>query len=240
VKYKIALAAFLVAVTVLTAARGVRYHAARRASAEIRRTPLTLIVDPGHGGEDGGAVSENGLVESGVNLDIAKRVDALAAFFGVRTVMTRESEAIEYSANASTTRMRKTEDQHARLALIRASDSAVFLSIHQNQYPKPGPFGAQVLYAGTPGSAEFGNTMQTALTGALNPSNRRAASRIEDNIFLMNHIDCPAVLVECAFLSNPTEEALLKTELYRLKLAAVITAGFLQSRAGLESIYTAQ
>ncbi|MDR1329786.1 MAG: N-acetylmuramoyl-L-alanine amidase [Oscillospiraceae bacterium] len=201
------------------------------------KAALTLIIDAGHGGEDGGAVSPSGLAESGVNLDIAMRIDALAAFFGVKTVMTRESEEIAYSDAADTTRERKTEDQRARLELIRSVPNAVFISIHQNEYTTQQPFGAQALYAPTEGSRELALELQELLISSLDTTNRRAAAQIQDTIFLMNSLDCPAVLIECAFLSNPGDEAKLRTEEYRLKLAAVITAGFLQNRGELSAIY---
>jgi N-acetylmuramoyl-L-alanine amidase len=196
---------------------------------------LTLIIDAGHGGEDGGAVSPNGLVESGVNLDIALRLERLIALFGAPCVMTRDSEEIAYTAE--TTRARKVEDQKRRLKLIRDTENAVFLSIHQNKYTSGNPFGAQVLYAPTRGSEELGKDVQNLLTATLEDGNRRAAARIQSEIYLMNNIDCPAVLVECAFLSNAREEALLQTESYRLKLAVILAAGYLHNREMLEDIY---
>ncbi|MDR0904856.1 MAG: N-acetylmuramoyl-L-alanine amidase [Oscillospiraceae bacterium] len=227
---KIAVGAALAAILTLTVVRGVARHGAVHAVAAEKPAPLTLIIDAGHGGEDGGAVTKSGLTESGLNLDIALRADALAAFFGVKTVLTRDSETLYYSPGATTTRQRKAEDQKRRLALINGTDNAVFLSIHQNMYTKPAPYGAQVLYAKTDGSAELGATMQELLVQTLDASNRRAAERVGDTILLMNYIDCPAVLVECGFLSNPNEEALLRSDAYRLKLAAILTAGFLQQR----------
>jgi N-acetylmuramoyl-L-alanine amidase len=231
----------LAAVTGVTVWRGARYHAKITATAgSTAASGPTLIIDAGHGGDDGGAVSKNGTVESELNLDIAQRVDALAAFFGVRAVMTRETREIEYSEAATTLRARKTEDQKARLALINATPNAVLISIHQNKYPQPGPFGAQVLYAPTEGSEAFGRVMQEMLVASLPAGNRRAAVRVQETIYLMNNISCPALLVECGFLSNPAEEALLNTERYRLRLAAVIAAGYLQERETLAGIYTAR
>ena len=198
---------------------------------------LVLIIDAGHGGDDSGAISPGGMYESVVNLAVAERIDYLAAFFGVRTVMTRETPEIAYSQASTTIRERKTEDQYNRLDLIKATPNAVFLSIHQNEFTSSEPFGGQALYAGTPGSEEFGKNLQELFVRHLIAGNRRNAERIQETIFLMNNIDCPAVLVECAFLSNATEEALLQTDSYRLKIATVITAGFLQNRAALGAVY---
>ena len=96
-----------------------------------------LVIDAGHGGEDGGATSQTGLIESGVNLDIAKRLESLAGFFGIKTAMTRESETIEYPASAKTVRERKAFDQKSRIALINSFENAVLISIHQNKYTDP-------------------------------------------------------------------------------------------------------
>ena len=201
------------------------------------KNELTLIIDAGHGGDDSGAVSPDGMYESVVNLAVAERVDYLAAFFGVRTIMTRSTPEIAYSQASTTIRERKTEDQYNRLDLIKETSNAVFLSIHQNEFTSPEPFGGQALYAGTTGSEEFGKGLQELMVANLIPDNRRSAERISETIFLMNNIDCPAVLVECAFLSNATEEALLHTDSYRLKIATVLAAGFLQNRAALEAVY---
>jgi len=195
---------------------------------------LTLIIDPGHGGMDGGATSPGGLRESELNLDIAQRLDFLMGFFGVRTVMTRDTEDITYSQNATTIRAKKNEDIRNRINLINSTENAVLISIHQNLYPSPGPFGAQVLYARTAGSAEFAKSMQELLISTLNPQNNRPAVPVSGKIFLMNNVKMPAILIECAFLSNPDEEALLKTDEYRLKIATAIAAGYLRHQNLLE------
>ena len=199
---------------------------------------FTVVVDAGHGGEDGGAVSLTGMHESGLNLDIAEKLELIFAFYSVPTVMTRTSEMLEYSEKANTIREKKVEDQKRRLALINALDQPLLISIHQNNYPSAGPFGAQVFYAPTNGSKELSETMQQLLVDSINPQNRRTAVMIPSSIMLMNNVSCPAVLVECGFLSNPEEERLLRTESYRLKLAAVIAAGYIYSQESLtELIY---
>jgi len=191
-------------------------------------TALTLIIDPGHGGADGGASSPGGLRESEVNLDIALRLDQLMGFFGVRTVMTRESEEIAYSESADTIRAKKNEDTRNRVKLINTAGNAVLISIHQNTYPDPEPSGAQVLFARTRGSEEFAKNMQSLLISALNPGSRRSAAPVPGHVFVMNNVTVPAILIECAFLSNPDEERLLQTDDYRLKIAAAIAAGFMR------------
>lgn len=186
-----------------------------------------LIIDPGHGGADGGAVSASGTLESAINLDIALKLDGIMGLFGVETILTRESEELDYSSDATTIRAKKVEDQKKRVALINGTQNATLISIHQNMYSSQGPSGAQVLYANTPGSDALAAVMQRCMIDALNPQNRRTETKIQDSVYLMKNISCTAVLVECGFLSNPAEEALLNTEEYRLKVAVAVAAGYL-------------
>jgi N-acetylmuramoyl-L-alanine amidase len=213
---------------------GVREDTALKTSAG--QSALTVIVDAGHGGADGGAVSLSGVEESAINLDIAARLDTILGFFGTRVIMTRTTEELDYSGNADTIREKKVEDQKRRLNLINTTENAVLLSIHQNTFPTGGPFGAQVLYAPTTGSKDFAVIMQQLLKSALNSQSRRTAAQAPDSILLMNHITCPALLIECGFLSNGAEEKLLMTDAYRLKVAAVIAAGYLCNKETLNDI----
>jgi N-acetylmuramoyl-L-alanine amidase len=187
-----------------------------------------LVIDAGHGGEDGGAQSASGTLESAVNLDIARKLQALAEFCGVQTVMTRATDEIVYPDSATTTSQRKTWDQKTRVELINSVSQAVLISIHQNKYPHASPRGSQVLYAKTAGSQELGELTHTNLTAALYPENRRVAAPISDTIYLTKMVTCPAILVECGFLSNPEEAALLETPEYRLKIAVVLLGSYLE------------
>jgi len=197
-----------------------------------------LIIDAGHGGADGGAISLSGAKESQINLEIALKLDQIMGFYGIESVLTRTSEVLDYSGKAHTIREKKAEDQKRRIKLINETDNAVLISIHQNIFPDGSPSGAQVLYAATPGSEEFSEFMQKSLIGALNPQNRRTATRIPKSILLFSKISCPAILIECGFLSNAAEERLLRTDTYRLKVAAVIAAGYLCNKKALSEIYS--
>lgn len=216
--------AALVLLSVLFSASCSRQTAAP-ASAEAGRV---LVIDAGHGGEDGGAQSAAGLLESGVNLDIALRMEALAQFCGVETVMTRTSQEIEYPPELTKTAQRKTYDQKKRVELINATPGAVLISVHQNQYPDPRPRGPQVLYARGADSQGLGELAHALLSQALYPENRRVAAPISKEIYLTRAVNCPAILTECGFLSNPEEAALLDTPAYRLKIASVLVCAYLQ------------
>lgn len=196
-------------------------------AAAIGESP-TVVVDAGHGGEDGGAVAADGTVESGLNLAIALRVRDLMAFAGVDTVMTRSGDAAIYDDSASTLREKKVSDLKNRAELVNAMENAVLLSIHQNSLPSsPATHGAQVFFNGAEGAAPLATSVQEALNQAVNTEKAKSPAAISSSVYLMKNITAPGVLVECGFLTNESEAAQLKNEAYQLRLAAAITAGLL-------------
>lgn len=187
----------------------------------------TLILDAGHGGEDGGAVSVTGAAESQINLAIVLKLDDILGFYGQPAVLLRREDVSLHDGDAQTLRQKKTSDLHNRVEAVEKIDGGILVSIHQNSYPQQRYHGAQVFYAPTQGSQELGQYLQMALRDGLDSENTREAKQIPDTVYLMNHVSCPAVLVECGFLTNPTEEAMLRDETYQRKLAAVLAAGLL-------------
>lgn len=203
----------------------------------VYKSGVTLIIDPGHGGADGGAVSESGSKESEINLAIALKLRDLAGFFGVDTIMTREAEEIPYPESAGTIREKKLYDQNSRVDLVNSTENAILISVHQNNYPDASPSGGQIFYTENECSMALAGNIQEIFASALSPESTRAANIIGDDIYLFREISCPAVLVECGFMSNPGDFALLNTESYRNKLALVIMAGYLQSEDDINSYY---
>ena len=187
-----------------------------------------IVIDAGHGGEDGGAVAADGTVESGINLAIAQDLDALLRFLGCETRMTRTEDAAIYSDGARTLREKKASDLKNRTALANGTPGALLISIHQNCLPgHPGVRGAQVFYNAVEPSRQLAEVVQQALNGTVNES-AKTAKPIGDGVYLMSHTTCPAILVECGFLSNPEETALLQQSSYQVKMAAVIAAAYCQ------------
>lgn len=179
-----------------------------------------LIIDAGHGGEDGGTTGAAGTAEDEVNLAIAKRLEAMLTLLGSQTRMTRtDSEAL--STEGETIRARKQSDLRNRAALVNEYSNAILVSIHQNHFPDPRYDGAQVFH--TRGAGELAKAMQSALTEALSPNSRRQP-REARGVYLMEHINCPGLLIECGFLSNPAEEQKLRYGEYQKELAAVMAA----------------
>lgn len=204
-----------------------RMGVGEQAPAFARLEAQTLVIDPGHGGEDGGAVSVTGQKESELNLAIALRLDQLMGFYGVRTVLTRETDTSIHDETAVTLREKKVSDLHNRVAMIGALDGATLISIHQNSYTSPRYRGAQVFYNDPVLALPLARQMQEDLRTALDPDNQRQAKQIPASVYLMNHVACRAVLVECGFLSHPEEELLLRQAGYQQKLAMALAAAYI-------------
>ena len=196
---------------------------------------FTLVIDPGHGGLDGGATAEDGTRESFINLQICLRMRDLSELLGLPCRLTRAEETLDYPQDRETVHEKKVWDQKRRVDLINETPGGVLLSVHQNRYPDPRPSGSQVLYAGTEGSAELAEKLHDNLIAALCPENRRVAAPVSDSIYLMKRVNCPAVLVECGFLSNPGEAERLKSGDYQTALAAVLVSSVLQYRQSLST-----
>ena len=187
-----------------------------------------LILDPGHGGEDGGAVSVDGTPEAALNWEIASRCRDLTWFLGLPVVMTRDDYDINYPQEAETTRQRKAADQKSRLALVNSQENGILLSIHQNQFTASSVSGPQVFYNPKNGAQDLAERLQSLLNAQLAPESRRVAAPIPEEILLTRESSHPAVLVECGFLSNASEAALLRTPDYQLQLSLILIGGYLQ------------
>ena len=180
----------------------------------------TIVIDAGHGGLDGGAISCTGVMESKFNLDISLRLNDLLQLLGYKTVMIRtEDESIYISGE--TIAAKKISDLRQRVKLANEIQGGVLVSIHQNTFSDSRYSGPQVFY-GTQGEGEqLAKILQKSLTDVLSPGNSRMAKKA-DGIYLMQHINCTGVLIECGFLSNPEEEAKLRNCQYQQKLCCVI------------------
>lgn len=201
--------------------------AAALASVQPQPIGRIVVVDAGHGGEDGGAVAGDGTVESGLNLEIAVRLNALLRLMGQNTVMTRTEDVSIYSDGAQTLHQKKVSDLENRAALVNGLADAVLISIHQNSLPSsPKTRGAQVFYNGVGYAPELAAAAQERLNQAVNGEKEKTAKRISDSIYLTRHAQAPAVIVECGFLSNDGDTARLKEPEYQLHLAAAIAAGY--------------
>ena len=187
------------------------------------------IVDAGHGGADGGAVSCDGTAESPINLAISKKVVGLLQFLGQETLETRVGEDIDYPSDCNTLRKKKVYDTKHRTEVINQQADAVVISIHQNSLPSsPKTHGAMVFYNTQEGSDAIAQRVQQALNETVNVGNGKNKAPIGKDVYIMAHAIHPAILVECGFLSNANDCANLQRNDYQVTLALSIVAGFLQ------------
>ena len=181
-----------------------------------------VVIDPGHGGVDGGATSCTGVLESNINLQISLRLNDLMHLIGIGTLLIRDTDRSIHTQGNSIAQ-KKVSDLKQRISIVNSQEDALLISIHQNHFSDSRYFGPQVFYGREEGSGEFAKIMQHALTENLCPgSNRQAKSAKE--VYLMQKSDCTALLIECGFISNPEEEAKLLDADYQKKLCCVITA----------------
>lgn len=181
-----------------------------------------IILDAGHGGIDGGALSCTGVPESQINLQITNRLNDMLHLLGYRTVMLRTSDTSLHT-EGNTIASQKVSDLKHRVETVNNQSPALMISIHQNTFSDKRYSGAQVFYAADDESTVTAQQLQANFIRILNPNSKRKAKKAT-GIYLMEHIHCPGILIECGFLTNEQEEALLRNENYQKKVSAVVAA----------------
>ncbi len=186
-----------------------------------------IIIDAGHGGEDGGAVAGD-VLEKDLNLSIALRLSRLFRDGGFDVTDIRSEDISVYTDDADTLSQKKTSDLHNRLAIFNSDERNIVISIHQNMFDDPRYSGTQVFYAAShDDSALLAECIRAKVVERLQPDNTRACKKADSNIYILYNATVPAVLVECGFLSNPDELNRLTDESYQQQLALSIYEGFL-------------
>ena len=181
-----------------------------------------IILDAGHGGEDGGAIGAGGIVEKDINLSITLKTAKFLRFFGYNVKLTRKTDIMTCDEGLDTQRERKISDIKNRLAMLNDSQCLCFISIHQNIFGGDAR-GAQVFYSkNEPESKKLAETLQYGISSLLQPENKRVIKEATKDIYLLHHAENPAVLVECGFISNSKEAALLSEDGYQNKMAFAI------------------
>jgi len=190
-------------------------------------TSNVIVIDPGHGGEDGGAVGVTGIKEKDLNLKIALKLKEKLLNSGINVVMTRDTDIMLCDKNQQ--KKRKRTDFDNRIKIAQNYNNAIFISIHMNYFEDNSQSGAQIFYSkNNPESKEIASILREELKNSLNPNNKRQIKPSGKEIYLLSNLKIPACLIECGFISNPTEEQLLMSDKYQEKIAETIKNGLLK------------
>ena len=196
-------------------------------SSENVKSMPTIVIDAGHGGEDGGAVSESGVLEKDINLSIANDTYALFYLLGFDVKQTRKTD-IALDNGEDTIRKRKVSDMKKRLEIFNSPEENTIISIHQNKFSESKYHGTQIFYSpNNPKSKQLADSIKYSVKGLLQPDNERECKKADSGIYLLKNTNNPAVIVECGFISNGEECKNLLDSQYQKQMAFSITAGFL-------------
>ncbi len=179
-----------------------------------------IVIDPGHGGVDGGTTSVTGVLEKELNLQIALRLDHLLRLMGQTTVMSRTTDT-SLSTVEGTIREQKRSDLRNRVELANQRPNTILVSIHQNSYPDAQYTGPQIFSTADHAAQALAQQLQQTMNHTLGTSR---SPKLSSGVYLMNHITCPGLLVECGFLSNAQEEAQLRDPSHQKTLCCLMAA----------------
>lgn len=183
----------------------------------------TAVLDPGHGGKDGGAISITGSNEKDLNLSVSIALRDVLTLLGYDVIMTRDSD-VELTHDDGGTR--KMQDLKGRLEILSQHPQTPFISIHMNKFPISKYSGAQIYYSVNNDQAkQLAQTVRSSIIDHLQTDNKRSTKSSNSSIYLLHKAKSPAILIECGFLSNDEEAKLLDDEIYQIKLASVIASG---------------
>lgn len=182
---------------------------------------VVIVIDAGHGGVDTGASAVVGKYESEICLEVAQKVSAYLKLSGFKNVMTRTTDNMLTSENKALTR--KQADLSGRVEFTNKLSNPIFVSIHMNTYPLESCKGAQVFYSGNnPESQNLANIVKNNFISNLQTENKRENKKAGSNIYVLHKLNCPAILIECGFLTNFEEATKLNDAEYQKKLALTI------------------
>lgn len=205
-------------------------------SSGLDQSRPVIVIDPGHGGEDGGCISIDGTPEKGINLSISLEFADMMRVFGYDVVMTRSEDKAIYDSGVTGISKQKLSDMKNRLAIINKTENTIAVSVHQNQYTDSKYSGAQMFYSGTnPLSQQLAQTVQDKFKNNLQPENQREIKLVTDELYLLVNSHCPAIMCECGFLSNKQESAMLESEQYQKEVAFTIFSGVTEFETSVNS-----
>lgn len=201
---------------------------AAHTSADTADDLPTVIIDAGHGGEDGGA-EVDGVLEKDINLSIAGKLADMLRLCGCRVTEIRDEDISVYDSDAQTLREKKVSDLHRRTEIVNESENNILVSIHQNKFDNSAYSGAQLFYSTNhEDSQTLAQAIRNSVISFLQPDNTRELKPAGSDIFLLDQAQVPAVIVECGFLSNDEERAKLLDQGYQSEMAYAVAMGVLE------------
>ncbi len=191
---------------------------------EEKKKGFTVIIDAGHGGEDPGAVANNA-IEKEINLNIAKKLGELFSLGDYNVYLTRTEDVLLY--NVGEENQKKQHDLKNRVLAAQSFENPIFISIHANKFYLTSCKGAQVFYGTSPLSISLADSIQNSIR-IIQKDNKRVTKDGTKTVYILERLQCPSVLVECGFLSNSEDAALLTSEEYTSSLAVLIYKGIIE------------
>ena len=200
---------------------------ARTDSDSLEQQPM-IVIDAGHGGEDGGA-EVDGVLEKDINLSIAGKLSEILRLCGCRVTEIRDEDISVYDSDAQTLREKKVSDLKRRVKIANENDNNILVSIHQNKFDNSAYSGAQLFYSSNhDDSRVLAESIRSAITSLLQKDNTRELKPAGSDIYLLDHAEVPAVIVECGFLSNQQERSKLMDDDYQNEMAYAVAMGVLE------------
>lgn len=191
----------------------------------VSDSKIRVIIDPGHGGEDGGAQGNDGTLEKDINLSISQILKDMLIQGGFEVELIREEDISVGDNTLDTVRERKRSDLENRVEIYNSNENNVVLSIHQNKFEESKYSGTQIFYSPSPGSEELAEYVRKAVVGLVQPDNQRQSKEADSSIYVLHNAEVPAIIIECGFLSNSQELEKLKDKEYQKQLAFAIYMG---------------
>ena len=188
-----------------------------------------IILDAGHGGEDCGAIGANGVYEKNLNFEITMELGRQLSDLGYKVIYTRCEDRLLYNEDENIKGLRKIYDLKNRVKIAQSYENAIFISIHMNAFSDPRYSGLQVFYGTNEESVLLADSVQCQVLEKLQPQNKRAIRKGE-GMYLMENISCPAVLIECGFISNLQECEKLCEKEYQKQLCFAILCGIIDTK----------
>ncbi|MBE6817613.1 MAG: cell wall hydrolase [Ruminococcaceae bacterium] len=216
---------FIIAVLIICGVYFLLRHPKHTGSTAVKH-PLTVVLDCGHGGPDGGAVGADGTLEKDINLSLGFALREILEQNGYTVVMTRETDAFICDDHSASLREQNVSDLHNRLKIAERYADSVFISLHMNKFSESQYWGSQLFYSPNhPNSRILAQAIRSRLVQTVQKGNQRSLKEMDSSVYIIYRATHPALLLECGFMSNPEELNRFKNKTYRSDFAFAVFLG---------------